>query len=401
MHDLEHDPATRPQLDDGTGFWDAVPDSRLDRWRAARAPRHTKAQRDAVAHGAGERRHHTDDLTAGSADPTGSVRVVAATADRMRQATEHVDPLLRRAGAIAIVIAALVPVALSLRSSQPSASALAPTVTAVAPSTSPATTVALAPTSAAPLATVARRVPRAASSTTVVRSATQRATASATATRRAASTVAPSHAAAPATTVATRAIAPVRAASISPRATPRACTNTYRVVFGDAWIVIAGRAHTTLSKLLAANQASIATPIYPGRTLCLPAGAHLSSTTHTTSHTSTSHAVGPVAHVTTTHPTYVPTRSYTRAQVIQIIRDVWPDQLEDHAIFIATRESNLVPTARNFCCLGLFQLYFSVHAFWLSQLGITSADQLLDPRTNARAAYALYQRSGSFAPWGG
>jgi LysM repeat protein len=400
MHDLEHDPAHGQQLGDHSGFWDNVPDSRLERWRAARAPRHTEAQRDAVARGAGARHHH-DALSSSSVDTTGSIPVVnsgvnsavTATGELVRQATGHVDPLLRRAGAVAIVIAALVPVALSLRSSHPSASALAPSASSVAASPTPtiaaATTVALAPTSVV--------APR---STSVGTAAAPRvskpAHATRTATKQAATTVprASTSVAAP-TSVSPRVTVGTRTATVVPRPVPRACASSYRVVFGDAWIVIANKAHVPLSKLLAANHATASTPIYPGRTLCLPSGAWMSKPA------STSHAISHAVSHPVSHPTYVPSRSYTRAQVIQIIRDVWPDALEDHAIFIATRESNLVPTARNFCCQGLFQIYYAVHAHWLAQIGVTSADQLLDPRTNARAAYAMYQRSGGFAPWGG
>ena len=81
-----------------------------------------------------------------------------------------------------------------------------------------------------------------------------------------------------------------------------------------------------------------------------------------------------------------------------IIRDVWPDDLEDHALAIATRESRLVPTARNACCYGLFQIHFAAHRAWLAGIGINSPAMLLDARTNATAALALYQLDG-WAPW--
>ena len=58
-----------------------------------------------------------------------------------------------------------------------------------------------------------------------------------------------------------------------------------------------------------------------------------------------------------------------------------------------------MPSAKNFCCYGLFQIYYNVHKGWLAQMGITSGSQLWDPRTNATAALALYHRSNSFAPW--
>ena len=54
--------------------------------------------------------------------------------------------------------------------------------------------------------------------------------------------------------------------------------------------------------------------------------------------------------------------------------------------------------AHNGCGLGLFQSYFGANQAFLGTLGITNASQLLDARTNATAAYAMYQRSG-WAPW--
>ena len=97
----------------------------------------------------------------------------------------------------------------------------------------------------------------------------------------------------------------------------------------------------------------------------------------------------------TTEPTTTPSSETIK----QIIRDAWPDELEDRAIEIAYRESRFVPTASNFCCHGLFQMYWDVHKVWLDDIGITSVDQLYDPTTNARAAYALYQRAGGWDPW--
>jgi hypothetical protein len=85
--------------------------------------------------------------------------------------------------------------------------------------------------------------------------------------------------------------------------------------------------------------------------------------------------------------------------VADIIRSIWPDELEDHALQIARRESNLQPAARNSCCYGLFQIHWQAHRSWLAGIGITSASQLLDADTNARAAYALYQRAGGWGPW--
>ncbi|MCU1397438.1 MAG: hypothetical protein JWN62_547, partial [Acidimicrobiales bacterium] len=91
--------------------------------------------------------------------------------------------------------------------------------------------------------------------------------------------------------------------------------------------------------------------------------------------------------------------NYSRAEVEQIIRNVWPDDLEDEAVRIATRESNLVPTVRNSCCYGLFQIYFTANKSSLVSWGITSDSRLYDPQVNAYAAYAMYLRAGGWGPW--
>ncbi len=239
-------------------------------------------------------------------------------------------------------------------------------------------------------------------------------------------------------------------------ATP--CRTTYEIEAGDYWLGIADRADVDVADLLGANEATSDTPLYPGRSICLPAGAATpvptsaaatttedtpattappttakstttaakSTTTAdkptttadkptttadkptTTADKPTTTAAKPVtttakATTTTTEAptTTQPPRTYTRDEVAQIIRDVWPDDLEDKAIAIASRESNLTPAVRNACCFGLFQIYFSVHAGWLAQMGVTSATQLYDPLVNTQAALALYYRNGGWGPWGG
>ena len=97
--------------------------------------------------------------------------------------------------------------------------------------------------------------------------------------------------------------------------------------------------------------------------------------------------------------TTVPPAPPAPGEIEQIIRDVWPDELEEQALRIAWRESGYNPRAQNYCCSGLFQIYYEVHAGWLAELGVNSVEDLYDPRTNATAAYALYQRSGSWEPW--
>lgn len=200
--------------------------------------------------------------------------------------------------------------------------------------------------------------------------------------------------------------------------TKRRCALTYTVRTGDYWISIARAANVKVSALLAANGASSRTPLYPNRSICLPANATMpaagtASTATTAKSTSatakptanTAKPAGPAAS-TTTASTAAPTTTappppitYTRAQVEQIIRNVWPDDLEDEAVRIATRESNLVPTAHNWCCYGLFQIYFNANKASLTSWGIVSASQLFDPQINAYAAYAMYLRAGGWGPW--
>jgi len=143
----------------------------------------------------------------------------------------------------------------------------------------------------------------------------------------------------------------------------------------DSWTRISARFDLSLSNLLSMNSASTSTPIFVGDRICVSMRSAITR----------------------------PSNSYSRRQVVSIIREVWPNELEETALFVARRESNLVPSVvggKNECCLGLFQIYWSVHRGWLASSGVTDPSQLLDPRLNAQAALALYRRNGnSWRPW--
>ena len=328
-----------------------------------------------------------------------------------------VDPLLRRIGMVVAAIVVLIPVAVALRS-EPQAqleSVTPPTigdiaeaapavpvpaaVDAPAPAINPADLPALTlPTAPAPSYYVAAELPPAVPSNTQP-AATETAAAAATVTTTAA----------PAATATTAAV--VAAAERS----GATCSKAYTVASGDFWIGIAKRAQVTLKELLRANNAKSSTKLFPGRSICLPNNAvtpvpaaqpAAATATTTTVKAATPKPAPAPAPTTTVKPTPTttpaapaPANNYSREQVVQIIREVWPDDLEDEAIRIATRESNLKPTVRNYCCFGLFQIYYSVHKRWLADLGITSAEMLYDPRVNANAALALYVRAGGWGPW--
>jgi LysM repeat protein len=190
----------------------------------------------------------------------------------------------------------------------------------------------------------------------------------------------PSAASIPATTTA--------AAPTSSASTGASCSSKYTVQAGDGWTLIAKRAKVRVSALYTANNANASTPLYAGRSVCLPQGASAPTT-------------APAPAPPTAPATTVPARTYTRAEVEAIIRAVWPDDQEEKALAIAWRESNHKPTARNWCCYGLFQIHWNAHRSWLSGIGVTDSSQLLDPLVNANAALALYNRSGGWGPWGG
>ncbi len=159
------------------------------------------------------------------------------------------------------------------------------------------------------------------------------------------------------------------------------CAATYTARRGDSWWSIASKSQITLKQILKVNGASMSTLILVGREVCVPAAAK------------------PAVPVSAAAKPVVNVRVYSRKEVEQIIREIWPDELEDRALAIVDRESNLNPRAKNNCCYGLFQIYYKYHKSWLPSVGVTSVSQLLDPRLNALAAYTLYQRNNGWGPW--
>jgi len=151
------------------------------------------------------------------------------------------------------------------------------------------------------------------------------------------------------------------------------CAATYTVKSGDSWWRIAEKNNTNLRKVLTLNNAKKTTKLLVGKTVCVPATAQAAP----------------------------PTQTFTRAEVVQFIRDAWPDELEERALAIAQRESKLQPRVVNSsgCCYGLFQIYYRWHKTWLPNVGVNSAQDLLNPRLNAVAAYRMYQRNNGWGPW--
>lgn len=113
-------------------------------------------------------------------------------------------------------------------------------------------------------------------------------------------------------------------------------------------------------------------------------------------------APAPVEEVVTadTSPTPSPPRdpsSYSVEDIKQLIRATWPADQVEMALKVAQRESSYNPRDENFCCLGIFQIYYEVNQSYVHRFGYTRED-LFDPAANIRVAFALWQDRG-WAPW--
>ena len=163
-----------------------------------------------------------------------------------------------------------------------------------------------------------------------------------------------------------------------------ACARPYIAVKNDSWSRIADKTGVSVQALLKANDASTKSMILIGDTLCLPKG--------TTWNQPSTQASG-------LRNLPAPSVRYSTKQAAAVIREVFPDHLENKAISLAKRESKLTATSYTWCCVGLFQINWWAHKPWLKTIGVTKASQLLDARVNARAAYTIYKRSGGWSPW--
>ncbi|MFM7125893.1 MAG: LysM peptidoglycan-binding domain-containing protein [Actinomycetota bacterium] len=175
------------------------------------------------------------------------------------------------------------------------------------------------------------------------------------------------------------AVPPVKTTATQTKASSPKCSGSYTVKSGDSWNRIANLYSVSATELAAVNGMTLSSTLLIGDTLCLPIGAKAPSTTTAT--------------------TSAPKTSYTRAELEQMVRDIWPDELEANAFYVVNRESRWVPTAQNWCCYGLFQLNWLAHQTWMKNYGVSDPSQLLNPETNIRLAYVVYQRAGSWKPW--
>ncbi len=335
------------------------------------------------------------------------IQTLEPSQDRRRRRGVSVDPRLLRLGVVAIATVLMIPIAVALREDSDGGEVRSQEPAAVASrGASPSDR------ATEPLTRAERRARRTGSRATTT-SAADASAAAATEDQAA--------------TSAELVAVPARA-ELEP-----ACAGAYTVVAGDYWVRFAESTDSALDPWLRANDATVETPLYAGDVLCIPEGASAPAPPPTAAPTTTdapSTTEGPEttetpastvpptdAPTTTDAPPETPAPTTTAApdptappattadppvspgSVEAIIRDIWPDELEDRALVIAQRESSLQPDAYNgWCCYGLFQIYFDANRSFLASLGVTTPEQLLNARTNAMVAYAMYQRSG-WSPW--
>ncbi|MFM9036909.1 MAG: LysM peptidoglycan-binding domain-containing protein [Actinomycetota bacterium] len=177
----------------------------------------------------------------------------------------------------------------------------------------------------------------------------------------------------------------VPTADAPPTTATSLCGDKYTVQAGDSWSRIATKAGVKSTELAIANGKNLRSTLLPGQVICLPVGASIAAPTTTAAPRASTAAVT--------------TRRYSRAELEQIVRDAWPDEMEADAFFVVQRESNWNNLSQNSCCVGIFQLNWNSHKKWMANYGVTDRNQLLDPVINARLALVTWQRSNSWRPW--
>ncbi len=78
-----------------------------------------------------------------------------------------------------------------------------------------------------------------------------------------------------------------------PASAAPACAKAYQVVKGDSWFSIAKKSSVSQTALYQANQASAASPLYPGGSVCLPDTATVPTTTTTVPGATTTTTIAP------------------------------------------------------------------------------------------------------------
>jgi Transglycosylase SLT domain len=93
-----------------------------------------------------------------------------------------------------------------------------------------------------------------------------------------------------------------------------------------------------------------------------------------------------------------PQTSYSKAQVMALIKQIWPADSIAKAMDVANLESGYNARAYNgSCCYGVFQLNYASHSRRLAARGL-GLDGLYDARVNIEIALEIFREQG-WSPW--
>jgi hypothetical protein len=106
----------------------------------------------------------------------------------------------------------------------------------------------------------------------------------------------------------------------------------------------------------------------------------------------------PVATTAKPVATTKPQTSYSKAQVVALINQMWPADSVAKALDVANLESGYNARAYNgSCCYGVFQLNYASHSRRLAARGL-GLDSLYDARVNIEIALEIFREQG-WSPW--
>ena len=80
------------------------------------------------------------------------------------------------------------------------------------------------------------------------------------------------------------------------------------------------------------------------------------------------------------------------AEVQSIIRAVWPDDLENVHLTLFGGRRYQADVDNGICCVGLFQIYWTIHRVWLGSEGVSAANNCLMQKPT-RGLRRTYERS--------
>lgn len=128
----------------------------------------------------------------------------------------------------------------------------------------------------------------------------------------------------------------------------------------------------------------------------LPAPTNSSTTTSTTTLPAPPPPPAPSSSTTAAPPAQVSAPPNTSCSTQDLIRAIWPDDVEEWAIGIAWRESRCSNVQNSEGASGQFQLMIPMHSALMA--AVCGSADWANPECNIRTALKLYEGSGK-RPW--